>query len=117
MTTTFVEPYAEIFETDANMVGNMTPAYRSLPQGVSTLMVVWGEPQSLRIFRSSVQSASGRVEIGTIPGGSGRRFLSISGVGVKAGEAAYLSMTTLTGVEAGKRATVQVVTTPLKAAG
>lgn len=116
MTTAFTEPYAEIFDTDANMVGNLTPFYRALPQGVSTLMVVWGEPQSLRIYRSNTQSASARVEIGIIPAGTGRRFLSIPGIGVRAGENAFLSVSTQSGVAAGRRVTVQVVTTPLNPA-
>lgn len=114
MTTTFAEPFGWISDSIGVGSGNLTPAYQRLPEGVHTIMITWNGTALLRVHRSTDQAAATRTEIGQIPAGTGRRALVITGLGVKAGENAFLSFTTTSSEIAGQRATAQVTTLPLK---
>lgn len=114
MATDFVEPFGLIFDSNGAGSGNFTPAYAGLPEGIHTIMITWNGTAVLRVHRSPEQAAASRTEIGQVPSGTGRRSLVITGLGVKAGETAFLSFTTTSTEIAGRNATVQVTTMPLK---
>lgn len=115
MATDFVEPFGLIFDSKSDGSGNLNPGYVRIPEGIHTIMITWDGNTRLRVFRSHDQAASTRIELGQIPDGTGRRSMVITGLGVKAGENAFLSVTTTSVEAAGRRATVQVTTMPLQA--
>lgn len=114
MTTAFTEPFGIILDSKGDGTGNMIPAYAGIPEGVHTIMITWEGNTRLRIFRAPDQVAASRIQIGEIPAGTGRRSLVIAGLGVKAGESAWLSAITNSNEVADQRATVVVTTMPLQ---
>lgn len=78
------------------------------------LHITWDQPQMLRVMMSPRQAASTRVQVDSIPAGSGKRMLIMPGVGVSAGENKHVSLQVdgLPALDA--QATMQVITMPLQ---
>lgn len=82
-------------------------AYVQIPPGVTTLMVTWDGANDLTINMSEAMANASRIPQGTIRARRGTKI--VQGIGVKANETRYLS---LTGTGTG-RATVVMITFPL----
>lgn len=82
-------------------------AYVQIPPGVTTLMVTWDGNTDLTVNVSEEMSYKSRIPQGVIRAGHGTKI--VQGIGVKANETRYLS---LTGAGMG-RATVVMITFPL----
>ena len=70
--------------------------YARLPEGVSMVQVTFDGAGAPTVNLGTAESQSTRVPAATFPSGSGRRTLTIPGVGVPKGQMRFLSITSIT---------------------